>query len=84
MKLLKTAALTVAVSMIGLSATGDIAAAPYRGYIYFYYAEPGQFTEVGQKWLMCDGGHGSYGVVTPYVEKTIIDCNVGNPPGHPE
>ncbi|MCR6661372.1 MAG: DUF6289 family protein [Asticcacaulis sp.] len=78
MKLFKTAALAVAVSMVGLAVVGDAIALPVEQYVYTYYSDASHSNEVGYKWLLCGGEHGTTGTITAYytVEKFNCDgCN---------
>ncbi|HTM83057.1 hypothetical protein [Asticcacaulis sp.] len=81
MKLFKTAALAVAVSMIGLSIVSDAAAVPAQSRKITYYssaaaaASGGVVGIVGGSFLACSGNYQTYGAVTDYHTIKYTSCS---------
>lgn len=81
MKLFNTAALAVAVSMIGLSVVSDAGAVPAQSRKVTYYssaaaaASGGVVGVVGGSFLACSGHYQTYGAVTEYVTVKYTNCS---------
>ena len=67
MKLFKTAALAVAVSMIGLSVVGDAGAVPAHAYLNTYYSDAAHTSVVGEQEYNCSGSPVLMGVRSAYM-----------------